>query len=100
MVTVSVFGALVVPTATVPKAKVAGVSATGSSPEPFRLMLCGLLLALSEMLTAPVCEPLVFGVNVTVIVHFAPGPMLVPQVFTWLNAAPVTEILMLVRLTD
>ena len=89
-----------VPTVWVPKAKVAGVSATGNCPEPLRLMVCGLLLALSEMVTVPVSEPVVFGVKVTVMVHFAPAPILVPQVLTWLKAAPVTEILMLVRLTD
>lgn len=97
---VSVLGALVVPTVSAPKAKVPGLSATGSSPAPLRLMVCGLLMALSEIVTIPVCEPLVFGANVTVMVHCAPAAMLVPQVFTWLNAAPVTEILMLVRLTD
>jgi hypothetical protein len=58
------------------------------------------LLALSEMFTLPVCAPVVFGANVTVMVHFAPGPILVPQVLTWLKAAPVTEILMLVKLID
>ena len=32
------------------------------------------------MLTAAVRFPVAVGVNVTVIVHFAPAPMLVPQV--------------------
>lgn len=100
LVTVSFFCPLVVPTFTAPKVRVAGASVTGSSPLPLRLMVCGLLLPLSLMVTVPVSAPEVFGENVAVIVQVAPGPMLVPQVFTWLNDELLTEILMPVRATD
>ena len=40
--------------------------------------------------------PLLFGLKVTLIAQLAPGAILVPQVFVWLNW-PVTAMLLMVR---
>ena len=49
-------------------------------PVPFRLEVCGLLLALSLTLNTPVLVPLAVGVKVTLIVHFPLAIRLVVQV--------------------
>src|SRR5579871_164471 len=91
---------LVVPTATFPKPSEAGERLTGSVPEPVRATVCGLLLALSLMLTVPVCGPPTVGVNVTVIVHDPSAGRLAPQVLTWVKAAePMIVMLMPVSAT-
>jgi hypothetical protein len=46
----------------------------GIVPVPERVIVCGLLAALSEMVIAPVCSPAVVGVNVTLIVQLPPQP--------------------------
>jgi hypothetical protein len=81
---VAVIGELIVPTLSVPNASVAGVNVTGAIPVPVRLIVCGLLLALSLIETVPGTLPAFEGVNVTVILQLAPVAMLVPQVFVWL----------------
>ncbi len=72
---------LVVPTTWFPKARVAGVSVTGSTPFPVRETVCGLLVALSVTVTVPVRVPVVVGVNVTLILQFAPAARVLPQLF-------------------
>ena len=57
LVTVTVCAALVVPTVSVPKLRVEGVSATGFWPVPAKLTVCGLLLALSVIVTVAVEVP-------------------------------------------
>jgi hypothetical protein len=47
---------------------------------PLKLTVCGLLLALSVMVSVPVTVPAVAEVNVTLIVQLAPAAMPVPQV--------------------
>ena len=52
-------------------------------PVPVRLTVCGLPVALSVIVTAAVRAPLAAGVNVTLIVQFAPAPTELPQVLVW-----------------
>ena len=56
---------------------------TGAVPVPLpeRLMTCGLPLALSVMVTAPVRVPVAVGVKVTLIVQLFPVATPVPQLF-------------------
>ncbi len=51
-----------------------------SVPIPESETICGLLVALSTMTSVPVMLPAAVGLNVTVIVQFAPPATLVPQV--------------------
>jgi hypothetical protein len=84
LVNVSVSGALVVPTAWFPNDSGLGVIVrTGppATPDPVRLTVWGLPVALSVMLTDAVRDPVEVGLNVTLMVHFAPAPTLVPHVF-------------------
>lgn|SRR5579862_1891181 len=83
---VILFAALVVPTFTVPKFSDVGLRLRATAPDPVRLMVCGLLLALSLILTVPVWGPVVVGLKVTVMVHCPFAGMLVPQVFTCVYA--------------
>jgi len=52
-----------------------------AAPVPVRLTVCGLLLALSVMVTVPVRDPAAVGVKVTVNVQLAPAATLEVQVF-------------------
>ena len=78
---VAVCGVLVIPKDWLPKARLVGERpSTGavpvvavSVPVPERLTFCGLPLALSVMLTEAVRLPLPEGVNVTLIVQWAPA---------------------------
>src|SRR5579859_6159327 len=54
-------------------------------PQPDNLTLCGLPGASSVTVTVPLREPLLLGLNVTLMVQLAPAATLVPQVFVWLN---------------
>jgi hypothetical protein len=51
------------------------------TPVPVRLMVWGLGVALSVMAMAPVRVPVAAGVNVTLIVQFAPALTELPHVF-------------------
>jgi hypothetical protein len=84
----------------------AGESVTSAMPVPLRLTVCGLLLALSVMVTAPLSAPVAVGVNVTEITHFFPGKTELPQVLISAKGALATMLLIvsvavpvLVRLT-
>jgi len=67
---VTVCAVLGVATDCLPKARLVGESpSTGAVPVPERLTVCGLPLALSEMLTEAVRLPLAVGVKVTLIVQ-------------------------------
>jgi hypothetical protein len=71
-------GRLLVPTGWLPNFKLAGVSCT-YVPVPFKLTLCGLSGALSVMESAPVTEPALVGLKVTVSVQLFPGFTVDPQ---------------------
>jgi hypothetical protein len=81
LLTVTVFAALVVVTAWFPKAKVAGLTLTGTTPLPVSETVCGLLLALSVTVRVPVRVPVVVGMNVTLTLQAAPDATDVPHVF-------------------
>jgi hypothetical protein len=79
-VRVTVCAALATPTG-VEKVRLVGESVTaGAVAVPLKLTVCGLLVALSVMVSVPLTEPAVAEVNVTLIVQLAPAPMPVPQV--------------------
>lgn len=80
-VNVVFIGLLEVPTATVPKFNEVGLKVTGLTPVPVTEIVCGLLLAVSEMVTVPDCFPATVGVKVTVMLQVAPAAMDVPHVF-------------------
>jgi hypothetical protein len=81
LVTVTVLAALVVVTAWFPKARVVGLTVTGTTPLPVNDTLCGLLFALSVIVRVPVRLPVVVGEKVTLIAQFAPAASDVPHVF-------------------
>jgi hypothetical protein len=83
LLTVTVSAALVVVTAWLPKARVAGLTVTGTTPFPVSETVCGLLLAPSVTVSVPVRLPVVVGVKVTLIVQFEFAASDVPQVFVW-----------------
>jgi hypothetical protein len=81
---VTVCAELVVSTGWLPKERLAAERlATGPLPVPVpeRLTICGLPLALSVMVTAPLRVPVAVGVKVTLIVQLFPAATLVPQLF-------------------
>jgi hypothetical protein len=80
-VKVVLIGLLELPTITVPKLSELGEKVTGLIPVPFTAIVCGLLPALSEMVTVPDAVPATVGVNVTVMLQVAPAAMEVPHVF-------------------
>ena len=75
--------ALVLPTATFPKAKLAGERLTAGAvlvPVPERATLCGLPLTLSAIFRAAEAVPLAGGLKVTLMVQLAPAATELPQV--------------------
>jgi hypothetical protein len=62
------------PPTAMPKPKLALV------PVPDSATVCGLVAALSVMLTAALRDPVAAGVKVMLIVHLAPAATLLPQV--------------------
>ena len=72
---------LVVPTSTLPKARLDGTRLTIEAvPVPVRLMLCGLPGALSVIVTVPPRLPVVVGAKVTLILQVVPIATVEPQV--------------------
>ncbi len=79
-VSVTACAALVVLTCWFPNERLVGEKLTaGAVPVPARLTICGLLLALSVMVTVPVRVPVAVGVNVTLIAQLAPAATELPQ---------------------
>lgn len=70
-VSVTICGALVVPTACVPKLRLTGDSVTGIAPVPVTSTICGLPAPDVATATLPLVDAASLGVNVTDIVHFA-----------------------------
>ena len=64
-----------------PKLKLVGAKLVpGATPVPDRVTICGLPLALSVTVIVPGWLPVAVGVNVTLMVQFAPAATDVPQV--------------------
>jgi hypothetical protein len=78
-VSVTDFGALLLPTACVPKARLVGDNATGISPVPDKPVICGLPAPESDTTSAPLIAPVAVGVKVTDNVHFAALASVPPQ---------------------
>jgi len=76
---VTLVRALVVPTACAGNATVLGVSTTRLVPVPVMPTSCGLLGSLSLMINAPFFAPVVFGLNTTLMSHFAPAANALPD---------------------
>jgi hypothetical protein len=67
----------------------------GATPVPVRLTVCGLPAALSVTVIVPGWLPVAVGVNVTLIVQFAPAATEVPQVLVWAYCALTAMLVML-----
>ena len=80
LVRVTVFAALVVPVATVPKFNLVGDS-FAVVPIPLSGTGCGLPLALSVTLSAALRVPVAVGLNVTLIVQLAAAARELPHVW-------------------
>ena len=78
-VIVTIFAAVVLPTASLPKASVVGESVTWATPVPVRLTDCGEFEAWSVIMIDPVRVPMAVGVNVTLIVQLAAAPSGLPH---------------------
>ena len=103
-VIVTFFAVLAVPTFTIPKLKLAGISFT-AVPVPESATDC--VPSLSAMFNVPACLPVAVGVNFTDIVQLAPAATLVPQVLVSENSLEVAILVilsaalpLLVRVTD
>lgn len=83
---VAVCAALVLPTEMLPKANVAGESATGATAVPVRLTICGELDAVSAIVMAPEMLPVVVGENVELTMQLAPAASDVPQLLVWVKS--------------
>ena len=79
LVTVTVFAALVLPTASEPKLRLVEEKVTGALPLPVTLTVC--VPALSVIVRTPEAEPTTVGEKTTEMVHDAAGAMLPLQVF-------------------
>lgn len=91
LVSVTVCGALVVPTVWLPKFKLAGENFI-TVPVPARETVCGLPGALSVTSTLPISVPETVGLKTTVILQLAPAATLAPQLLIWVKS-PVTVTL-------
>ncbi len=67
-----------------------------SSPVPVRATVCGLPLALSVMVTAPVLTPPPAGLKATLRAQLALGATLEPQLLVW-EESPLAEMLAMLR---
>jgi hypothetical protein len=94
---VNVFGRLVVPTVWAAYVALEGVNVTGATPVPDSGTVCGLFEALSVIVMLPVRNPGCVGVNVTLIMQFAPTASVLPQGFVLVAGAksPLTAMLLM-----
>jgi len=79
LVSVTVLGALVVPTVCALKLRLAGDNETGTAPVPDAAMNCGLPAPEVARATEPLTAPVLVGEKVTANVHFAEGASEPPQ---------------------
>lgn len=91
LVKVTVFAALVLPTAVLANERLGGANVTGATPFPVRPATCVLGEALSTIVTAPSIEPTLLGEKLTLTVHVANGARLDPHVVVFGNS-PLTVI--------
>src|SRR5882672_691045 len=99
-VTLTGLAMLFVPTGTTPKARLRGVTVTGSCPVPVNAIVWGLVLALSVIVTVPVCAPVATGANVTVMVQCPAAGIVAAHVLLCVKAvAPEMETLTPVNAT-
>lgn len=70
---VMVFAELLLPKVMLPNERLLGERETGETPVPARLIVCGLLLELSEIEIDPLKLPAAMGLKVTLIVQYALG---------------------------
>jgi hypothetical protein len=90
------WAAVLVPTAIVPKATLAGARvATGIPPEPLRGTFCVLPEALSENMRLALSAPLMLGVNLALVVQLAPAARVEPQVFVWLKSGAFVPVMVM-----
>jgi hypothetical protein len=92
LVSVTEIGLLVVPTVRLAKVTVAGDRVTGKIPVPEVEIICGLLVALSVIVTVPLTAPVAAGVKLTEMVHFFPAPTELPQVLVSAKFALATML--------
>jgi hypothetical protein len=90
-VSVTVFAALVLPSASDPKLKLVAEKVTGALPFPDRLTVC--VPALSVIVRTPAAEPTTVGEKTTAMVHDAAGAMLPLQLFVWVNGPVIATLL-------
>src|SRR5437870_10009620 len=87
LLSVTAWVPLLVPTSWLAKVRLAGerltAGAVAAVPVPVRLTVCGLSLASSVMVMAPVRVPVAMGVKVTLIVQFNPAAKVAAQVLLW-----------------
>src|SRR5208337_3070994 len=85
---VTVLAALVMPTVTVPKARLVGVAVSGANPVPVRFSRSGEPMALYPIVKSPVIAPSTEGLKATVTMQ-CPLPANVPgQVFAVMLKSP------------
>lgn len=95
LASVNVLLALVLPSASLPKFAVAGVSVTvppAAAPVPDKLAVCGLFDALSVTVRVPVAAPVAVGLNVTLMLQELFAASEVPQVLVSAKT-PLTAML-------
>jgi hypothetical protein len=91
--TVNVFAALVDPTPTLLKARVAGLTVTGAIPVPVKLAVWVAGVALSVTVRVPVPAPMAVGVNFKLITQLPPAASALPQVLVWAKSPVVAMLL-------
>ena len=92
MVSENNFAADVVPAATVPNARLAGLMVKGRTPVPLSATVCGESGAVSLMASEPVSTPPSVGVNVTVDLQVLPAASVEPQLVADMAKFPVAVI--------
>jgi hypothetical protein len=100
-VTVTVAGALVVPTCCGSKPSAAGFSVTaGAMPVPLSVTVCGLSAASSATLSAPARDPVAVGVKTTSTVHAALGATLAPLAHVPVEATAKSPLASIVAMVN
>ena len=96
---VTILAALVLPVATSPKTRLAGVTVVWVSPVPVRAIACGLALSgLSVKVSAPVTAPSAEGVNFADTVQLLPAASVLPQVVAEIaKPLPLMPVLTLIE---
>ena len=99
LVRVTTLAALVVPTVTEPKSKLAGVS-LAVVPTPVRGTICGLPLALSVTLSDALRAPTAVGANFTLKVQLAAAAREAPQVCVWEKSPALVPVMAIVVMVN